>query len=104
MIDGGTFTCEYSDLEDLVFARVFKEGEDDLYSPSYSVALYDDPDMADLTRASFNIWFDFEREGDEFICYFPDGVVTFTYREGDGTVLIGGAEFETSVYGYGESD
>ena len=103
-IGDATFTCEYSDTDDCVFASARREGEDDLYSPSYSVALYDDPDMADLTGASFNIWFDFEREGDEFICHLPDGDLTFTYREGDETVLIGGVEFETSVYGYGGSD
>ena len=103
-IGDATFTCEYSDTDDCVFASARREGEDGLYSPTYSVALYDDPDMADLTGASFNIWFDFEREGDEFICHLPDGDLTFTYREGDETVLIGGVEFETSVYGYGGSD
>ncbi|MBQ1503123.1 MAG: hypothetical protein IIZ35_03890, partial [Clostridia bacterium] len=103
-IGDGNFTCSYEDLEDCVFAHVRREGADDLYTPSYLIALYDDPELADSTGAEIHITFDFEREGDEFICHFPDGDLTFTYREGDETVLIGGVEFEASVYGYGGSD
>ena len=89
-----SYVCDYVDTDAYVFICVYEEYEKEGEFSTYYITVYDDDPSA--SHVEFEIECDYVQDGDEYTFRLPDGDVTFTYREGDETVVIGGKEYFVS--------
>ena len=97
-IGGEEFHCSYEKYDGsiMIFVSLSHGLYQYLGGDSYVLTVeFDDPETSYVT------WyrqFFYKTDGDEYVCHLPEGDVTFTYHEGDATVVIDGKEFDVRDY------